>query len=763
MAVVALRMSAIPNVAQMAILALAYFVAAKASLVFAIPPGYATAVWLPSGIALAAVLLWGARCWPGLWLGAACANFSVNLSIPAALGIAMGNTLEALCAGWLVASLLDRAGAFRRPEDVFLFAVVAAAASALAATIGTLSLLAAGDIAGGSFFTHWYTWWQGDSTGILVVTPFVLAWAQPVRESSWTLHRIERAAFALLFAAVLAAVFLRASPDEATRAVVFLAFPLLAWAACRLGARAVSASLLAGTALAVWCTLNQRGPFTGVDLNEALLKLQAFTSGAALIALALGAFARERAHALRRLSVSFDTLDDTVRAQRRALGARAHEYDQAQALAHVGVWGWDSDSDRMAWSDELHRIHGLAPGAFRGGFAEYLALIDPRERERVRSLLHGARFEGRPWDAIVRIVRPDGTPRFLHAYCRVAPRGRFDPLHVHGFCVDVTERVRLEQMQAAQHEIALMLARAPAAEPAMRTALGILCEKLEFRDARYWRAGQAGTPGLAVRAWREQRAQFARAPASAMTRAFAFPVVAAGISLGSIELAGGVHGEPDGLLCELASAVGVLLGEYLGRGQAEAQACDADARLRTLARRLLDAQEAERRDCAAQLREGVARPLAAAGPSEPLAAVRQVIAQLRPSALGDHGLLEALRVYATRFERRSGIATRVVGAEEGVELPAHLESALFQIARDALDNVARHAQARAARVELARAGGRLALSIQDDGCGFAAAQLPAARAGGLARMRTRAEAIGAQLRIESSAGGGTRITVQLPG
>ena len=97
--VTAIIMRRLPNTALLASSALAI------ALVFAIPPGYATAVWLPSGLAAAAVVSWGARCWPGIWAGAALANFSVNLSIPAAIGIATGNTLEALCAGYLACAV----------------------------------------------------------------------------------------------------------------------------------------------------------------------------------------------------------------------------------------------------------------------------------------------------------------------------------------------------------------------------------------------------------------------------------------------------------------------------------------------------------------------------------------------------------------------------------------------------------------------------------------------------------------------------------
>ncbi len=113
----AIRVFAVPHWARLGVLALCYFAAAKVSLVFAIPPGYATAVWPPSGIALAALLLWGVRAWPGVWLGAALTNYSIDLSMPAALGIATGNTLEGVCAALLVSRLTGSNAEFRHPES----------------------------------------------------------------------------------------------------------------------------------------------------------------------------------------------------------------------------------------------------------------------------------------------------------------------------------------------------------------------------------------------------------------------------------------------------------------------------------------------------------------------------------------------------------------------------------------------------------------------------------------------------------------------
>ncbi|HEU4644144.1 MAG TPA: MASE1 domain-containing protein, partial [Burkholderiales bacterium] len=740
--------------------------------------------WLPSGIAVAAVVLWGPRCWPGLWLGAALANFSVNLSIPAAVGIATGNTLEALCAGLFVAPLFA-GDAFRRPEQVFLFAMLAAVASAIAATVGTGALWLIGEIAPGSLVANWYTWWQGDATGILVLTPCVLAWAQPARLPARPMQRYEMWAFALLFAGVLAAIFARVPVDDAMRAIVFLAFPFLAWAACRFSEQAVTMSLLAATALAVWCTVNGRGPFAGASLNESLLTLQAFTSTAALIALALGAFTRERERTLRGLSASHDALDEAVRAQGFALGAREQELAQAQALAHVGLWSWDARSDRMEWSDELCRIHGVGPGAFAGSFADYLARVDARDRERMRTLLHGAMFESKDWEAIERIVRRDGTPRVLHSFCRVARRRHGAPARLHGFCVDITERVRLEQIQAVQHEIGLLLARAPSVEDAVHATLRIVCEKLEWRSARYWRVDAVAgdlrvaavhanegsqQPGaasaLAERAWREQRALAGQD--AAQRAAFAFPVTAAGEVLGVIDLDAGPRGEPDIELLEMASAVGALLGEFIMRSRTQQRVRESEERLRELARRLLDAHDAERRQVAAELRDAVARPLAAAhvdlGAARleaPLAATRDLIAQLRPASLEDYGLLAALRAYALRFERRTGIRVAVIGAEDAAEIDARVETALFQIVRDALDNVARHARTQSAVIQLDVAVGTLALSIRDDGCGFGLQVARRPNAWGIVLMRERAAAIGARLRVASQPGRGTEVSIRV--
>src|SRR5260370_12764419 len=108
----------VADLGRAALLAAIYFVAAKLALLAAIPPGYATAVWPPSGIALAALLLVGSRVWPGIWLGAALVNTTVQSSPLAAALMGGGNSLEALVGAALVRRYLGAPREFERGEDV---------------------------------------------------------------------------------------------------------------------------------------------------------------------------------------------------------------------------------------------------------------------------------------------------------------------------------------------------------------------------------------------------------------------------------------------------------------------------------------------------------------------------------------------------------------------------------------------------------------------------------------------------------------------
>ncbi len=287
---------------QVGMLAAVYFAAAKASLLLAIPPGYATAIWPPAGIALAALLAFGDRLWPGIWLGAALANLTVSSSPFVALVIAGGNTLEALCGAALVRRYIaDAPPFFDRARNVVLFVAFAAVCSAVAATIGTGALLLDGTVAGENFLDNWGTWWHGDATGIIIVAPLLLAWRLR-RAIAWSRAKVlELAGLVASLLAIATLVFGQEHSPLAPSPLTFLILPFIVWAAFRFSKREVTSAIAAVCAIAVWHTIAGRGPFALDPLNLSLILLLAFISTMVVTGLILSAAVAEREGTLERL------------------------------------------------------------------------------------------------------------------------------------------------------------------------------------------------------------------------------------------------------------------------------------------------------------------------------------------------------------------------------------------------------------------------------------------------------------------------------
>ena len=168
-------------------LALIYFVTARFSLLLAIPPGYAAPIWPAAGIALAAVLFFGNRVAPGIWLGSFLANLATSLNatstasvvesllVPAGLGAAA--TLQAIAGAYLVRRFVGFPTPLDEAQDVIKFLGLGGPISCvIGASVGVTTLVLAGKLPAGSYAFNWWAWWIGDAIGVLVATPLVLTW-----------------------------------------------------------------------------------------------------------------------------------------------------------------------------------------------------------------------------------------------------------------------------------------------------------------------------------------------------------------------------------------------------------------------------------------------------------------------------------------------------------------------------------------------------------------------------------------------------------
>jgi signal transduction histidine kinase len=286
-----------PRVALVALLAVTYFTTAKLGLSLGAVSGFATPVWPPTGIGLAALLLFGVRLWPGIWLGAFLVNWWMDAPVWVACGMATGNTLEVLLGTYL----LRRSDGFHlsldRIRDVLALVFLAALLSTtVSATLGVTSLWLGGLVATHAAGFTWLAWWIGDALGALVVAPLLLTWATKSNRSINAWRFIEATALMVLLVGASLVVFRGwdNSLGFAARTVPYVLFPFAVWAALRFGQRGAVTSTFIISVIAIDGTMLGFGAFAGATLSEQLLLLQTFIGIMALTSMTLAATLAER-------------------------------------------------------------------------------------------------------------------------------------------------------------------------------------------------------------------------------------------------------------------------------------------------------------------------------------------------------------------------------------------------------------------------------------------------------------------------------------
>jgi len=277
---------------RIAALAAVYYGAAKLGLTLAFANRSVTAVWPPAGIALAALLLWGYRYWPGVALGALFANGWTGVPIETVLGITVGNTLEALAGTYLLRRVARFRTSLRRVRDVLALVVLGAVVSTLvAATIGVASLRVGDAVSTDALGSTFRVWWLGDMGGDLLVAPFVLLVVGHWREARWD-RWLEGLLLLAALAGISALALARSEP------LAYVVFPLLIWAALRLGPHGAATANLIVAVIAVAYTANGHGGFVEGTRDDSLLLSQTFMGVAAVTSLLLAAIAAERQRAV---------------------------------------------------------------------------------------------------------------------------------------------------------------------------------------------------------------------------------------------------------------------------------------------------------------------------------------------------------------------------------------------------------------------------------------------------------------------------------
>jgi signal transduction histidine kinase len=271
---------------ELGLLAALYYGSARLGYELGFSGPVAAIVWLPVGVGIAYLYLRGLAFWPGVLLGDLLANNYMTLPVGTALAQTVGNVLEVVLAAYLLRRAARSGYLLGGVDGLVRLLPPVALATMVSATIGSLASRAGGVITWSAFVTVWRTWWLGDACGALVVVPFALAWTR-------TRSRFPRAQIVEFVLMLATTGVLTAIAFSTPKALEYLAFPGLIWAALRFGQRGATFALALVTGVAIWNVTNASGPFHFHSITHSILSTQLFIAVATVSALCVAAIVSE--------------------------------------------------------------------------------------------------------------------------------------------------------------------------------------------------------------------------------------------------------------------------------------------------------------------------------------------------------------------------------------------------------------------------------------------------------------------------------------
>jgi diguanylate cyclase (GGDEF)-like protein/PAS domain S-box-containing protein len=405
------------------VLAAAYALLGELSLSLTASHGIVTqVVFLPEGVALAATILWGRRVWPGVFIGQAILILMHGLPWLAALGVAAGNSLTAVLGAWL----FERYGlnrSYDRIRDVGgLLLLCALVLQPISASVGQLSLMAAGVMNGSQWASSWLAWWFGNLIGQMVLTPLLLAWhAQPPWTKQYD-HRQQHPwhhGSPILLATLMICLLLAIPQLRQTHAGLALLPPLTALLA------AYSGMAVTTTAIGLFTLINLLLAHTGIFLSvsqsgDSLIEFDLSLLSLALVGQLVAALFAERAQAQRALARNHAQLVD------------------AQRIAGVSSWEYDWKHRQLNWSDEIHHIFEVERSALATSLESFLAMVHPDDRARVEQAYRDSLHSGLPYRITHRLLLPDGRIKHIQENCETVFDKHSRPIRSCGTVLDVS-------------------------------------------------------------------------------------------------------------------------------------------------------------------------------------------------------------------------------------------------------------------------------------------------------------------------------------
>lgn len=327
------------NDIKIVFIAFLYFLSANISIWLSFPETKAISLWIPSGLALALLLLMGYRTWPAITIGSIMAHALLFLHVDTAFNsttivtlalIAIGNTLESLFGYFLIAKFIKNKNPFLRTGDVFIFLFVAIAMCVIGSAIGVTALVF-GQLMDMSLWTYTFsTWCVSNVVSVLIITPFILAWSGNIKLNITKQKSFETLLFATIFSLALLTLRIESIAPTLEKSFPFIIMPFLLWLGYRFSLRITTLGILIVSFTAIYITIHKIGPFVLMDELNSMLFLQIFVGLITISTIVLYATTHERTLAQTALQHFNEKLETNVAMRTKELKEEIETREQAE-------------------------------------------------------------------------------------------------------------------------------------------------------------------------------------------------------------------------------------------------------------------------------------------------------------------------------------------------------------------------------------------------------------------------------------------------
>ena len=493
--------SATSSLAIALLVAVSYYLAARVGFAMLAPPYLVSALWLPNGILLGALLLTPTRSW---WIILAAA-FPAHALVELQIGLRwlipvwyVSNVSEVLIAASLLRWTIAGPPWFDTFSQVSAFAVSTFLAAFLSTTLAAPLVLH-----GERPAVYWDVWhirlWS-NMLAMLAVTPAVVELGSRRLRDLRTVpvgRLVEAGTFvvALLIATVVALGRQTFSPTDS--ALLYAPVPLLLWAAVRFRTGGASASLLFIALLTLWTAIRGRGPFVSQSPGDNVAAIQVLLIMGSIVLLSLAAAVRQREQARQ-----------TALENQESARENKEQLELALRAAVMGSWEWRIAESVISVSGESARVLGLPSNRTSLSVDEFYDIVHPDDRTGVADALSRAVLDKNSTEIEFRVVRRDGSMRWVRTKGRVVEDRLGAAVRMLGLGADVTDQKKAEALKIAQNSI-LEIVAVGAPLPQVLAALsdvvqsqidGVTCAVLPL-DANQSPGSRAGV-GLQASAYR---------------------------------------------------------------------------------------------------------------------------------------------------------------------------------------------------------------------------------------------------------------------